>query len=298
MNEPFPEINTKELIEKALGTKDEEQYWEYIRSLHIRGTKEVLDQATKLCESESIQSIITGADILGQIGVPERTYPNEALAALRELIKVQDQNPQILNSALVAIGHTQQPEDNNDLVIVRKLSAHDNEDVRLGAVMVLWGHEDPESISTLITLSHDPDPNVRDWATTGIGSIIEADSEEIRAALLDRVKSEDKKDETDTYYEALMGLAVRKDPRAIKPILENLKSEDPPSLIFEAAAEIGAREFIEPMEEQLNLSLKEEDIDKLWRKSLKENLELIKQYQEHNKTFQRTRKTSGRSIQR
>lgn len=296
MNEPFPKISTNELIEKALGTNDEEKYWEYIRSLHIRGTKEVLDQATQLCESKSIQSIITGADILGQIGVPERTYPEEALAVLRRLIRVQHQNPEVLNSALVAIGHTQKPEDLEGLSLVRCLLTHDNADVRLGVVMALWGHEDQESISTLVKLSRDSNTNVRDWATTGIGSIIEVDSEEIRTALLDRVKNEDKNDENDTYYEALMGLAVRKDPRVIKEILENLKSEDPPSLIFEAAAEIGAEEFIKPMEEQLSISLKEENIDNLWSKSLKENLKIIKQYQKHNQALKSDKKQRGESV--
>ncbi len=280
MNEPFPEISTKELIENALSTDDEEKYWEYIRSLHIRGTKEVVDSAIKLCESDPIKSKVTGADILGQSGVPERSYPKEALSALRKLIKVENQNAEVLNAALVAIGHTQGPEDNEDLEIVRDLCTHESADVRLGVVSALWGHEDSESISTLISLTHDQDPNVRDWATTGIGSIIEVDSEEIRLALLDRLQNEKQSEEFDTYYEALMGLAVRKDSRASIEILKNLNQESPPTLVFEAAVEVGSLEFIKPMEAHLAHAEKEVDINESWIRELRESIQKI---QEKNK---------------
>lgn len=285
MDEQFTEITTDILISKAISAseKNEDDYWDYIRSLHIRGSKEVLQAANKLCNSSSIKERITGSDILAQLGVPDRSFPKEVLNILHNLVREQNQDSQVLNSALVAIGHTQDADNSFGLSQVIKLSTHPNEEVRLGVVMALWGHEDTDSVKTMVALTRDIDSNVRDWATTGIGSIIETDTDEIRIALWERVETEDKEECNDTYWEALMGLATRKDPRIHQEILTNLLLEDPPSLIFEAASELGEQQFLEPMENLLKKAQSEEYISESWVNRLKESIRNIKEKQKHNK---------------
>ena len=83
------------------------------------------------------------------------------------------------------------------------------------------------------------DGDVRDWATFGLGSQLDADSDAIRAALAARLHGQS----GDAAGEALLGLVRRHDPRALSPLLSSLQT-DPGNLIVEAAAELGAREAL------------------------------------------------------
>jgi HEAT repeat protein len=112
---------------------------------------------------------------------------------------------------------------------------HPDEEVRLGVVSGLWTYEDERAINTLIERSTDPAVKVRDWATFGIGEMIETDTPAIRAALMARLTDED----GDTRGEALVGLARRHDKCVVEPMLAELEAGWYGSLLFEAAAEIG-----------------------------------------------------------
>jgi len=78
-----------------------------------------------------------------------------------------------------------------------------------------------EAINTLIELMGDPDEDVRDWATFGLGTQTDADSPEIREALRNLL--------SDPFEyarsEAVWGLAKRKDPEGLRILLERLDSE-------------------------------------------------------------------------
>jgi HEAT repeat protein len=69
----------------------------------------------------------------------------------------------------------------------------------------------------------------------GLGSMLEVDSPAIRDALAARLDDQ----EGDTAGEALLGLARRKDPRALEPLLIWL-DDQPGNLIVEAAAALGS----------------------------------------------------------
>ena len=101
--------------------------------------------------------------------------------------------------------------------------------------------DDPEAIAGLIELSRDAATNVRDWATFGLGSMTEADTPELRAALLARVTDDD----PETRGEALIGLANRRDERAIEPILHELAGEYHGGWALEAAERFGLPVFHE-----------------------------------------------------
>ncbi|MBO0922015.1 HEAT repeat domain-containing protein [Cellulomonas sp. zg-ZUI222] len=103
------------------------------------------------------------------------------------------------------------------------------------------------ALDALITLSSDPDPRVRDWATFGLGSQWSQDSPAIRAALRARLDDEDH----DTAAEALLGLARRADPEALTRVRALI--EEPDTLIglvaLEAAAELADPVLLPALEE-------------------------------------------------
>jgi HEAT repeat protein len=90
-----------------------------------------------------------------------------------------------------------------------------------------------EARSCLIRLSRDQDPEVRDWATFGLGTLSTDDGPDVTAALLART--------SDSYHEAraeaLFGLAVRRDPRAVPHLIRALASAHVQGLEVDAAAE-------------------------------------------------------------
>ncbi len=81
---------------------------------------------------------------------------------------------------------------------------------------------------------------MRNWATFGLGDMIETDTQAIRDALFQRLVNE--KGKTDKQAEirgeALLGLANRKDSRVIKPLFEELSSGCVGRLPIEAAQKI------------------------------------------------------------
>jgi HEAT repeat protein len=222
--------STHELLTIALTAEDEDTTWEAVGVLHWRGTREVFDAARQFCASPCPRERAVGADVLGQLGIPERSFPDESLAILTELLKL-DQPVEVLSSAAFACGHLHDARAIDPLV---RLKNHPCEDVRYAVVLGLLGHEDDRAVRTLIELSADPDADVRDWATFGLGQQIDLDTSEIREALYARVEDED----GDTRAEALMGLARRRDGRVIEPLIEDLTAGFGGTLLLEAAREM------------------------------------------------------------
>jgi HEAT repeat protein len=231
--------STHELISIVLTGADEDTAWEAVTVLHWRGTREVFDAARQLCASECPKERALGADILAQLGIPERSIPDEALAILTGLLQ-RDQENDVLSSAAFACGHLHDARAVGALV---KLKNHSHEDVRYAVVFGLLGHPDRRAVRALIKLSADPDAHVRDWATFGLGQQIDTNTREVREALFARVEDED----DDTRAEALMGLARRHDARVIEPLIEELRSDAVTILVVEAAGETGDPRLYSPL---------------------------------------------------
>src|SRR5439155_3515581 len=105
----------------------------------------------------------------------------------------------VVSSALVALGHL----GTGDAVSIASLVSHASEDVRYAVAYCLGARDEPIARKTLIILSHDSDPDVRSWATFGLGTLSNIDSEDIRLALLARLSDLD----SDVRGEAMRGLA-------------------------------------------------------------------------------------------
>jgi HEAT repeat protein len=224
---------THEFIALALTEPDEDKAWEAVVTLHFRGTREVFDTASQLCTSACPQERTLGADILGQLGVPNRSFPTESVQVLLQLLDFES-DEDVLQAVCTALGHIHDPTAIPSLV---RLKTHVSAQVRQAVVVALLGFEDPLAIKTLIEMSSDRDELVRDWATFGLGKQIDTDTPEIRAALLARISDEDEV----TRVEALVGLARRKDQRVIEPLIKELKRYSDPeygNYTVEAAEEI------------------------------------------------------------
>lgn len=237
---------TSTLIQRALAAGDEDKQWKIIHLLRWRGSQEVLDQALELTNMRRARERVLGTAILAQLGVPKRTFPEQALKQFHHLIKT-DPRPSVLEGALFGICHTQDSDDQQGLRRIARLRDHPRSKVRWGVVHALWGREDALSIRTLIQLSDDRDDEIRDWATCSLGTLTEIDTPAVRRALLKRCDDR----HGATRAEGIMGLARRKHPQARAWIQKELERAAPGTLTFEAAVELGDPALLDPLREML-----------------------------------------------
>jgi len=81
------------------------------------------------------------------------------------------------------------------------------------------------------------DEDVRDWATVGLGTMVDRDTEQVREALVARLEDPHQ----ETRAEALKGLAARADTRAVESLLAELRGSPAIRLVEEALFELVAR---------------------------------------------------------
>lgn len=138
-------------------------------------------------------------------------------------------DPNVLEDVCVALGHLN---DSRAIPALIALRGHPDADVRFGVMAGLSKHDVPEAIDGLIDLSADDDDDVRDWATFGLGQLIESDTPAIRAALRARLD--------DPYLnarnEAIEGLAVRGDRSVVPVLIEELRQQVAAPLLDAAIA--------------------------------------------------------------
>jgi HEAT repeat protein len=146
----------------------------------------------------------------------------------------QEFYPLILRDICIALGHLEDP---RSIEPQLKFCLHPDWEVRYGVVSGLSGRDDERAISGLIRLSADVCPQVRDWATFGLGTLIEVDTPAIREALYQRFLTEDRQDKetAEIYDEALAGLANRQDDRILPQLISQLMSDDASTLAIQAA---------------------------------------------------------------
>lgn len=203
------------------GEDDEDRRWELISWLHGYGGRPALDAATHLSGHTEPSHRQAAADIVSQLAAGPRRparegpYRDEALALLLSMVE-HEQDPQVLGSITTGFGHIG---DERCLVPLARLHVHPDATVRFGVTYALVGREEPEALDLLITLSADPDSDVRDWATFGLGRQNEQDFPRLRDALAARLNDDD----PDTLAEAVVGLSQRGDTRAMPALLAALE---------------------------------------------------------------------------
>lgn len=230
--------SSEELVAACLTTEDEDDRWDLVWSIQRRGGETEFRLAEDLCRSTDPERRELGADILGQLRVENRTFQEESVTILLELLNDPDET--VLDSAITALGHRQDP---RSVSPVCAFATHPDSDIRYAVARALGGPEDAESTATLIQLSQDENEEVRDWATFGLGSLSKADSPEIREALFARTEEEN----GEIRGEALIGLARRKDERALGLVLRELNGPFEGSWVLEAAELLADASLVAPL---------------------------------------------------
>jgi HEAT repeat protein len=220
------------LIQAALGTLDADCRWELIDSIVRECPDDVFEEASKQLRSSQGRARALGADILGRLVTVDQGRRMRVSQVLQAALAIETL-PGPTASIVAALGHVGDP---STLTLVFPLAFHPSPDVRLAvafAVATLSLHPlGPQARASLIRLSRDSNSEVRDWATHALGSLSDADGPEIRAALLDRAED----DCPEARAEALFGLAVRRDPRAVPHLIRALQSPQVGKLEVDAAA--------------------------------------------------------------
>jgi methionyl-tRNA formyltransferase len=211
----LPERPVAELVELAREEWTSAAEWApYLSALAYRGDEEVLFRARAMAEDEDPRERGIAAFLLGQLGTPVRTFPGESAAAL-EAMAASEQDPGVLEVVAHGFGHLGEPYGLDALIA---LARHDDLRVREAVAIALAGRQAPLAIDTLIRLSRDERSEVRDWATFALGMLASQDTAELREALAARLGDKD----AETRLEAVHGLALRGDLRAVEPALELL----------------------------------------------------------------------------
>jgi HEAT repeat protein len=240
-----PGLDDRDLVQIALNAAYEaDAYWDAVGELQKRGTREVFEMSSELCGRREPHARQVGLDVLGQLGYERgRPFLTESLQIALRL--AGDTEHVVRQSALAALGNLGDPE---SLPVLLKHMSDPDAGVRLVVAQampsVFTDPPQPEGVRALIHLSDDPDPQVRDWATFGLGSLLEVDSEEIRNALTRRL--DDPKG--DSAGEALVGLARRRDLEMVARVRVLLDGESVGNLTVEAAAELADRSLVPSLE--------------------------------------------------
>lgn len=208
-----------ELFRESLeGEYDDDAPWERVRELRRRNTPEVFDLAVEFCLSDVPLERARGLDVLAQLGggKPEsqRVRPGDCVVVAMSALG--DADAIVVHSAAWALSHLRTPEAMTALCGLRR---HADPGVRWAVAAGIVSDEDRDRmIRTLTELMKDPDEDVRDWATFGLGTQCDADSVEIRDALTARLS------DPPTADEAVWGLTRRRDLLGLKILIERLKS--------------------------------------------------------------------------
>ncbi len=177
----------------------------------------------------------------------EEGWSHEAAEAL---VRVADRNDDIgvVWSIAAAFGQVADP---IGVPVLARYARHSDKDVRLLAAQGIpfcRTHEEGESAedicAVLLPLTEDEDGDVRDWATFGVGRLLESDGVHVRRALGDRLHDA----HGDTHWEAVLGLARRHDGRAYELVREGLLGETVPKLAVEAASWLGDTRLLPPLQ--------------------------------------------------
>ena len=249
MNSSSPVRPIDELVAQALAIsdwEDDDEYWSIVGDMQSRIDGTTFSRVVGLCHGATPPERRLGADVLGQYAArpdhPRLEHPHHD-AVLPVLIDMAATNhdSQVVASVVGALARLHDPV---GLAAVLGHRHHPAARVRQHVAMALpdlAGSPPGEVVvEALLELSDDPDEAVRDWATFGLGTQLDIDTPAVREALVTRIDDPD----AVTSGEALVGLARRRDPRALPHVLERLRSLALADYLIDAAAELGDPRFL------------------------------------------------------
>ena len=121
------ERTTSDLVELCLAEPESEMGRDAIAIIGCRGGREEFEQGARLARSVTESERIAGADILAQLGWTRRTFLDESVAILIELL--DDCTDAVISAAAIGLGHRGHPRAIEPLT---NLVQHPNRDIREG----------------------------------------------------------------------------------------------------------------------------------------------------------------------
>ncbi|MFK7748624.1 MAG: HEAT repeat domain-containing protein [Kordia sp.] len=259
---------TEKIISRVLSNKNQTNYWNYITELRSRVNKKVYNIAFELTKSSIDKEKILGIYILAQLGFDPRFQQKKTILRYFYMLQ-EEQSPKVLVALFSSIAHNNH---NLNEVQIEKLASfknHPNIDVRFDLSLALSGIEHKTAIHTLIQLSKDKHHDVRNWATFGLGTQIETDTPEIRNALWQNIEDTHQ----DTRFEAMVGLANRKDQRIFSVLKTKLEAFDEDNYhILDPIEKLQHEDFIPLLEAKINTNTS----DTHWNETAKEVIKILK----------------------
>lgn len=263
--------NDDKLLERLLNNKSERTYWDIISELRRRPSKQLFEKCLQLAGCENPKARKIAIDILSQLGITPRPYYKKSVALFFSILK-KEKDEEVIHSLLYAIGHNNENLSDNQVKNICLFRNSEVLKIKQAVTFALGGVDNPKAIETLIILSSDKSASIRDTATFAIGSLSEIDSQTIREALWNRTKDNNE----DTKFEAIAGLAKRKDKK-IGIVIENeLNTEKYQGLLFEAIINFENRKFLPVLEKQYEKLKHDTDINPDWLEQMEACIHKLK----------------------
>jgi hypothetical protein len=221
--------------EATAGEVDDGAYWAPILVLQKKAPEEVWDRVSPLATHRDPRLRALVPDVLRFVGGEARPLQWRTIE-LFAIMLMEERSPRVIariGEAFVDLHHADAA-----IELMYPFRDHPSEEVRGAVVQALLGRQEDRAIAALIELSRDERPSVRNWATFGLGDQLgEPDDEsfvdrpDLREALAARLTDPDE----ETRAEAVLGLALRKDPRALAAVEVELRRGPAFSHYIEAA---------------------------------------------------------------
>ena len=254
--------STDRLIRLALSHGTPERLRGVVGQLHRRGSTTTMAHIAVLLRSANAHRRALALDIAAQLhtdgdgsGSGEPFAPDAVRAML--VAGLADANPGVVQSAVFGLGHSPWTQ---ALPALLAQADHPAALVRFALAFTLGSYPEPDATATLVRLASDLDDDVRDWATFSLGTVHEADDDDVRARLWANAHDTNR----DVRGEAVVGLARRGDPRVVDLLKERLLDEDCRVYELEAAGEMPSGELLETLQRVRADAERRRDIGPFW----------------------------------
>jgi HEAT repeat protein len=225
----------KRAIEAVVDGEDDDQWAAYDatrRALHQRPSRETWELVAGLAESGDAIERAVVPDVLRYLGGDEHPFIEDSLSLFRRMLKVET-DILVIHDVGVAFVDLHRPDAARELMA--PFATHASASVRIAVVHALEFTTHADGIRTLIALSADDDGNVRNWATFFLGTREPDDPVFADPKVIEALHARIDDPHEETRAEAIVGLARRRDKRALPPLLRALSTDPAFDHYFEAA---------------------------------------------------------------
>lgn len=236
---------------------DPDGYWELISALRDRDAQEVWAQVVPLAKHEDVRLQQVVPDVLRGLGREAQPLASQTLELFAQMLAAHPPAELVacIANACVDFHH------GSVVTMLVPYAGHAHDEVREGVLHAVRRSSHPDAIAALLTLSCDPVDELREWATFALGSQRPlVDGPEVREALAARLLDRHEP----TRDEAVVGLGLRRDARALGPLLTQFERGFVGVALFEAARTMASPRLSEALRAlQRRPSLTDEEREEL-----------------------------------